>query len=86
MQEKYEQTNKHLDQTTNLNKSSFGSEPKIFEKLLSYKEAAQYLSMSESYLRRLKSKGKIPFVSISKRGVRFRVASLNVWIAEREVK
>lgn len=60
--------------------------PQLFEnQLLTYKQAAQYLSLSESYLRRLKSKSLIPFVLVSDRGVRFRVSSLNHWIEKREV-
>jgi excisionase family DNA binding protein len=54
-------------------------------KLLSYKEAARFLSISEPYLRRLKQKGKIPFVSISRRGVRFKLSSLNSWVEKREI-
>ncbi len=60
---------------------------KVFEnQLLNYKQAAQYLSVSEAYLRRLKARGHIPFVLVSDRGIRFRVSSLNQWIEEREVK
>lgn len=59
----------------------------LFEKqLVRYKEAARYLRLSETHLRRLKSEGKIPFVPVGSRGVRFRVSSLNAWIAEREIK
>lgn len=58
----------------------------LFEnQLLSYKQAAQYLSVCESYLRRLKAKGNIPFVLVGDRAVRFRVSSLNQWVEEREV-
>ncbi|MGZ3775312.1 MAG: helix-turn-helix transcriptional regulator [Bdellovibrio sp.] len=58
----------------------------LFEnQLLGYNKAAQYLQVSESYLRRLKSKGKIRFVQVGNRGIRFKVASLNAWIAEREI-
>jgi excisionase family DNA binding protein len=53
--------------------------------LITYKQAAKYLSVCESYLRRLKSKGKVSFVSMGARGVRFRVSSLNRWIEKREV-
>jgi excisionase family DNA binding protein len=53
--------------------------------LITYKEAAKYLSVSESYLRRLKAKGEVPFVFVGERGVRFRVSSLNRWIEKREV-
>ena len=60
---------------------------RLFEnQLLSYKEAARYLSLCESYLRRLKSKGLIAFVCVGDRAVRFRVSSLNSWIEKREVK
>lgn len=53
--------------------------------LLGYKQAAKYLNLSESYLRRLKAQGKMPFVKIGVRGVRFRVSAINKWVAEREV-
>ena len=60
---------------------------KLFEnQLLSYKQAAQYLSISEAYLRRLKAQRKVPFVQLSLRGIRFRVSSLNQWIEKREIK
>ncbi|HCM41531.1 MAG: hypothetical protein A2Z97_04220 [Bdellovibrionales bacterium GWB1_52_6] len=54
--------------------------------LISYKQAAQYLSVCESYLRRLKTRNLIPFVLVGDRAVRFRVSSLNQWVEEREVK
>lgn len=58
--------------------------------LLSYKQAAQYLGISEVYLRRLKSmgptKGGVPYVQVGDRGIRFRISSLNKWIESREVK
>jgi excisionase family DNA binding protein len=54
--------------------------------LLSYKQAAQYLSVSVPYLRKLKVRGLIPVVLVGDRAVRFRVSSLNHWIEEREVK
>ena len=58
----------------------------IFEnQLFSYKEAARYLSISETYLRRLKSKGKISFVAIGTRGIRFKVSALTRWVNQREV-
>jgi excisionase family DNA binding protein len=53
--------------------------------LLTYSEAARYLSVSESYLRRLKALGQIACVPIGNRGVRFRVGSLNRWIEKREM-
>lgn len=62
-------------------------EGSFFEiKLLTYKQAAQHLSVSVPYLRKLKAGGKIPFVQIGLRGVRFRLGSLNQWIEKREVK
>ena len=76
--------------TENKDAGKFGSLQKLEvlisdNQLLSYAQAAKYLSVSESYLRRLKSKGHIPFVFIGSRGVRFRVSSLNRWIEKREV-
>ena len=63
-----------------------GEDHSFFEnQLLNYKQAASYLSVSESYLRRLKSRGNVPHVFIGSRGVRFRVSSLNRWIEKREV-
>lgn len=60
---------------------------RIFENhLLDYKQAAQYLSVSVVHLRKLKAAGKIPFVPMGKRGVRFRVFSLNEWVEKREIK
>lgn len=60
--------------------------PQFFEnQLVDYKKASQYLGISESYLRRLKSQGKVPYVTIGQRGVRFRISSLNKWITEREI-
>jgi excisionase family DNA binding protein len=58
----------------------------FIDRLLCYKEAARFLSVSESYLRKLKRKGLISCVYISDRGVRFRVSSLNRWIEKREVR
>jgi excisionase family DNA binding protein len=57
----------------------------IENQLVDYKQAAKYLSVSESYLRRLKSRGEIPHVYVGTRGIRFRVSSLNRWIEKREV-
>lgn len=58
----------------------------IFEnQLFNYKQAARYLSVSESYLRRLKSHGQIACVLVGSRAVRFRVGSLNRWIEKREM-
>lgn len=54
--------------------------------LLTYKQAAQYLSLSEPYLRKLKAREEIPYVVVGSRAVRFRVCSLDQWIENREVK
>lgn len=54
-------------------------------RLLNYSEAAEYLCVSVSYLRQLKSQKQIAYVPMGNRGVRFRVASLNRWIERREM-
>ncbi len=72
--------------TSVLSPSVSSQEIQFFEnRLLTYAQAAKYLSVSESYLRRLKGKGHVPFVFVGTRGVRFRVSSLNRWIEKREV-
>lgn len=53
--------------------------------LLTYKQAAQYLGISEPYLRKLKAQVEIPFVVVGVRAIRFRMSSLNRWIEEREI-
>lgn len=62
----------------------------IFERLLlNYKQAACYLSVSEPYLRRLKARGRVPFVELGtgqRRAVRFNVKSLERWVESREIK
>jgi excisionase family DNA binding protein len=58
----------------------------FFDNLLSYKEAARYLCVSESFLRKLKAKGVVPYVTLGKRGVRFNLKSLQTWVQEREVR
>lgn len=84
--EKFRGQGKNLERSSQNKKLCVDGE-KLFEnQLVSYKEAARYLRLSETHLRRLKSEGKIPFVSVGSRGVRFRVSSLNAWIAEREIK
>jgi excisionase family DNA binding protein len=61
--------------------------PSLFfdNQLINYEQAARYLSVSVPYLRKLKARGKIPFVPMG-RGVRFRVKSLNEWAEKREIK
>jgi excisionase family DNA binding protein len=59
----------------------------LFEnQLMSYKQAAEFLGMSEAHLRRLKARGEVPYVQIGPKGVRFKCASLCKWIETREVK
>ncbi len=58
----------------------------LIDNLMNYKQAAQYLSLSESYLRQLKSQGTLPYVLIGSRSIRFRRSSLDQWAQEREVK
>lgn len=53
--------------------------------LLNYTQAAKFLGITPQYLRELKSRRKISAVEIGPRCVRFRVASLNKFIFEREV-
>ena len=69
------------------NHSACGTEqvPLFDNQLLNYKQTAQYLSLSEPYLRKLKARGELPFVIVGGRAVRFRVSSLNRWIEEREI-
>lgn len=62
------------------------SKPLFDNQLLTYKQAAELLSVSESYLRRLKSRGHMPFVHIGHRGIRFKVAALNSWVENREIR
>lgn len=52
--------------------------------LLTYTEAAEYLGITPQYLRELKAAREIRAVEIGKRCVRFRVATLNRFIADRE--
>jgi excisionase family DNA binding protein len=58
----------------------------LFEnQLLTYTQAAEFLCITPQYLRELKAKGAIKAVEIGPNCVRFRVASLNQFILEREV-
>lgn len=56
-----------------------------YDKLLNYKQAAQFLSISVSYLRKLKNEGKIASVLLGSRGVRFRVRALVSFIEGSEI-
>ena len=55
--------------------------------LLSYKQAAQFLGISETHLRRLKNDGHIKAVIIgygTRPGVKFAVSDLLKWVEERK--
>jgi excisionase family DNA binding protein len=59
--------------------------PHVESPLLTPREAAARLSVSEKTLHRLSApKGTIPVVRIGKRGVRFTPAALNQWIADQQ--
>ena len=75
------------EKTPALNPGQYQDRVEFFEnRLLDYSEAAKYLSVSESYLRKLKLRRQIPFVPLGNRAIRFRVGSLNNWIEKREMK
>ena len=85
--------NRQLNSLTNEDKQQpstisapLGATTFFENQLLTYKQAAQYLSLSEAYLRRLKRNGELPFVVVGGRAVRFRVCSLHQWIENREIK
>lgn len=51
------------------------------DKLLTTKEAAQYLGMSKAFLERDRCEDqRIPFVRVGSRAVRYRLADLNAFI------
>jgi excisionase family DNA binding protein len=52
--------------------------------LLKLPQAANYLGMSASYVKKAYLRGDIPHVRIGD-SVRFRIASLNRWIQRKEV-
>jgi len=56
----------------------------LFDNLLEYPQAASFLGISVRHLKRLKVRGKVPYVQIG-RLVRFRVASLDRWAQRKEV-
>ena len=54
------------------------------DKLLNTKEAANYLSLSCAFLERDRWAGaKVPFIKISARAVRYRLADLDYYIQSR---
>ena len=52
--------------------------------LYNYPEASNFLCISVSHLRLLKNQGKISFVPIGTRGIRFSKESLDNWILKSE--
>lgn len=54
-------------------------------KLLTYQELANYLSVSESYLRRLKMEEAIPYTKVG-RAVRFDRRMIDEWLDRRSVR
>lgn len=54
--------------------------------LLTYPEAAKWLSISLRQFRRLIDAGKVPFVKVSERSPRVRVADLNAYLESVTVK
>lgn len=53
--------------------------------LMDYSELALYLSVSESYLRRMVMKRSIPYIKIG-RSVRFKKQRIEAWLDERTIK
>lgn len=54
--------------------------------LIDYRKAADFLCVSVAYLKQLKAEGKVSWVPIGGRGVRFRVGSLRAWVEKKEIK
>ena len=56
----------------------------MFERLLTTKEAARYLSVSASFLERDRWAGaKIPFIKLGNRAVRYQLSELDSYIESR---
>lgn len=52
--------------------------------LLTSRQAAGWLGISERSLMRMKAEGSVPFVKLAGRTVRYRLASLEVWAESQE--
>jgi excisionase family DNA binding protein len=52
--------------------------------LLTAKQAAEALQVSESLVRKEARRGTLPSVKVGRKSVRFSVEALRRWIAERE--
>ena len=65
--------------------SPASEQPAVTPLLLTPRDAAKLLSVSEKTLHRLSApNGSIPVVRIGKRGVRYTAAALNQWIADQQ--
>lgn len=51
--------------------------------VLDVREAAAYLAVAESTVRRMVRRGELPHVRLGEVGVRFRLVDLDSWLAER---
>ena len=51
--------------------------------VLDAREAAAYLAVAESTLRRMVRRGDLPHVRLGEVGVRFRLVDLDAWLAAR---
>ncbi|MDZ4084166.1 MAG: helix-turn-helix domain-containing protein [Bdellovibrionales bacterium] len=58
----------------------------LFEnrELITVKGASEYLSLSESQIRKLIARGQIPHVQIG-RSIRLRVSAIKIWIEKNEI-
>lgn len=58
----------------------------LFEnrELITVKGASEYLSLSESQIRKLIARGQIPYVQIG-RSIRLRVSAIKIWIGKKEI-
>ena len=54
------------------------------ERLLTRRELAEYLSVSENSVDRYVKYDRLPFIRLGKRSIRFRRGSVDLWIEERE--
>lgn len=54
------------------------------DRLMTVEETARYLRLSTGTIRNYVSEGRMPFIRISRRAVRFRKASIDNWLSKRE--
>lgn len=53
---------------------------------MSYREAAKFINVPESFLRKLVSKEEIPYLKIGSKVVRFDFRSLCVWLEMNDLR